>query len=110
VADCGLYTQTLLEYATALLHQVRGKNCSCFPPRLCYAGSIVAHHMGKNLLNHTTEIPVEKTIGEIQQVLVKAHATSILTEYDNGAIKAIMFKIKGKNGQELPFRLPAKAS
>jgi hypothetical protein len=64
--------------------------------------------MGKNLLNYTTEIPVEKTIGEIQQVLVKAHATSILAEYDHGAIKAIMFKIKGKNGQELPFRLPAK--
>ena len=64
--------------------------------------------MGQNLLNYTTEIPVEKTIGEIQQVLVKAHATSILTEYDNGTIKAIMFKFKGKNGQELPFRLPAK--
>ena len=64
--------------------------------------------MGQNLLNYSTEIPVEKAIGEIQQVLVKAHATPILTEYDNGTIKAIMFKIKGKNGQELPFRLPAK--
>jgi hypothetical protein len=56
--------------------------------------------MGQNLLNYTTEIPVEKTIGQIQQVLVKAHATSILTEYDNGAIKAIMFKIRGKNGPD----------
>src|SRR2546421_5708299 len=64
--------------------------------------------MGQKLLNYTTDVPVERTIGEIQQVLVKAHATSILTEYDNGAIKAIMFKIRGKNGQELPFRLPAK--
>jgi hypothetical protein len=64
--------------------------------------------MGQNLLNYTTEIPVEKTVGEIHQALVTAHATSILTEYDHGSIKAIMFKIRGKNGQELPFRLPAK--
>jgi hypothetical protein len=29
VADCGRYTQTLLEYATTLLHQVRGRPPCC---------------------------------------------------------------------------------
>src|SRR2546423_339684 len=77
-----------------------------FPVVLCWQH--LTRHMGQNLLNYTTEIPVEKTIGEIHQALVKAHATSILTEYDRGATKAIMFKIRGKNGQKLPFRLPAK--
>ena len=65
--------------------------------------------MGRKLLNYTTDVPVERTIAEIHQELVRAKATSILTEYDNGEVQAIKFKIRAANGQELPFRLPAKS-
>jgi hypothetical protein len=64
--------------------------------------------MANRLLNYTTEVPTERTIAEIQQVLVQAKATSILTEYEDGEIRAVMFKIRAQGGQELPFRLPAK--
>lgn len=64
--------------------------------------------MSPRLLNYTTDVPVERTIGEIQHALVAAKATSILTEYEDGELRAISFKIRAQHGQELPFRLPAK--
>jgi hypothetical protein len=65
--------------------------------------------MKKLIKNYTTDIPVEKTIAEIQQLLVQNGARGIALEYDErGAIKDIFFKVI-VNKQELPFRLPAKA-
>jgi hypothetical protein len=64
--------------------------------------------MQRNLLNYTTEVPVSRTIAEIQEELVKARATSILTEYEDGEVRAILFKIRIKGGQDLPFKLPAR--
>jgi hypothetical protein len=59
--------------------------------------------------NYTTDIPVERTITEIQKILAQNGARGIALEYDeSGNIKDIFFKII-LNNKELPFRLPAKA-
>lgn len=58
------------------------------------------------LLNYTTEIAVEKTVGEIQAMLSRARASAILSEYDDaGNITALSFKVPTKLGT-LSFRLP----
>jgi tRNA nucleotidyltransferase/poly(A) polymerase len=64
--------------------------------------------MKKLIKNYTTEVPVEKTIAEIQKMLVENGARGIAIEYDElGKIKDIFFRIAVQN-KELPFRLPAK--
>lgn len=63
--------------------------------------------MKKLIKNYTTEIPVEKTMTEIHKLLAENGATGIATEYENGRVRDIFFKIK-VNGKELAFRLPAK--
>ena len=57
------------------------------------------------LLNYTTKIDVEKTIGEIQRMLGKAGAMKIMTDYDEGVISALSFALN-VNGQTIGFRLP----
>jgi hypothetical protein len=58
------------------------------------------------LLNYTTSIDPHKTIAEIQQILAKAGAAAILTEFDDaGNIVALSFKMK-LGEQEISFRLP----
>lgn len=58
------------------------------------------------LLNYTTKVPVEKTIGEIESMLAKSGASKILKDYDTeGNITSISFKILTEKG-ELPFKLP----
>lgn len=58
-----------------------------------------------SLLNYTTKIDVEKTIGEIQKCLASHGASAILTDYEEGYVKAISFKIS-YNDQSVGFRLP----
>lgn len=59
------------------------------------------------LLNYTTSISVEKTVGEIQSKLAKAGAHQILHEYNgNGIVNALSFRIKTQFG-DMAFRLPA---
>jgi hypothetical protein len=59
------------------------------------------------LLNYTTEIAVEKTIGEIYAILAQNKVMGIMSEYDgSGNILAIAFKSKTEFG-EMVFRLPA---
>lgn len=58
------------------------------------------------LLNYTTSISADKTIGEIQQKLARAGAAAILTEYDsNGQVSALSFKIHTRFGL-VPYRVP----
>ncbi len=65
--------------------------------------------MKKLIKNYTTDIPVDKTIAEIQKILAQNGARGIALDYDeDGTIKDIFFKII-LNNKELPFRLPAKA-
>lgn len=60
------------------------------------------------LLNYTTRIPTNKTVGEIQKLLAKAGANAILSEYDNnGEVTAVSFKMSVRNN-EIGFRLPVE--
>ncbi len=45
------------------------------------------------IANHTTSVPVPKTIGEITSLLVEHGARSIHTDYENMEAKAIRFEI-----------------
>lgn len=60
------------------------------------------------LLNYTTSISADKTIGEIQKLLVKAGARAILANYrDDGTIDALSFQMPVENGGQLVgFKLP----
>lgn len=58
------------------------------------------------LLNYTTKIDAFKTISEIQQLLAKAGASAVMTDYDqNGYIVALSFKIRLEDN-DIAFRLP----
>mgnify|MGYP000695156209 CR=1 FL=1 len=59
-----------------------------------------------SILNYTTQIKYEKTIMEIQQILVKHGAKRIMTDYDNGLPSALKFG-KEVNGSMMAFSLPA---
>lgn len=60
------------------------------------------------LLNYTTSISPMKTVMEIQSMLAKAGASSILAEYDtDGNIIALSFRLNNpENNQEMSFKLP----
>lgn len=58
------------------------------------------------LLNYTTTIAVEKSLGEIHRILARAGAKSVLTDYEQGEPSAIAFVIPTAFGDR-PFRLPA---
>ncbi len=59
------------------------------------------------LLNYTTTIKVEKTIGEIQGILVKHGARAILSDYDvDGHINSISFQVETFKGI-ISIKLPA---
>jgi len=58
------------------------------------------------LLNYTTTIQAMKTISEIQNILAKHGARSILTEYGpDGHVKALSFQVATPYG-DLAIRLP----
>ena len=58
------------------------------------------------LLNYTTKIEAAKTVGEIQRILAKHGAKSILTDYDDqGQVEALAFQVNTPHG-EIGFRLP----
>ena len=58
-----------------------------------------------NLPYFSTEIAVEKTIGEIELILSSNKASYIYKKYDNGQVVAIMFTYNVK-GQDINFKLP----
>ena len=59
------------------------------------------------ILNYTTAIGAERTVGEITRLLVQAKATAILTEFEDGVLSALSFRIGTEFGV-LTFRLPAR--
>lgn len=59
------------------------------------------------LLNYSTSIDVTRTVGEITGILVAHGATGIATEYANGDITTLAFRVKTIYG-ELSFKLPAR--
>jgi hypothetical protein len=50
------------------------------------------------LLNYTTKVPVITTIAQIQQILVKHGATDTLTQFSNGRVRALSFKVSTPQG------------
>jgi len=60
------------------------------------------------LLNYTTEVPVARTMGQIQGLLIGAKAQKILTEFTpEGRVSALSFQINSNFGI-LSIRMPAK--
>lgn len=61
------------------------------------------------ILNYTTSINCEKSIGEIQKCLVKHGAHKIVTDYANGLPSAVTFCLT-INDNTVGFSLPANYS
>lgn len=61
----------------------------------------------KTLFMETTEISPEKTICEIEAVLIQYGSHAVLKEYTAGAIEAVSFRIK-VGAQDIPFRIPCR--
>ena len=59
------------------------------------------------ILNYTTAIPPERTVGEITSLLVRKQARSITTEFaENGELRAVSF-VMAVGGMPVRFLLPA---
>lgn len=66
--------------------------------------------MKSNLLNYTTEIAAEKSVGEIQKRLALAGAHQVLHGYDEeGNLSELSFRIKTQFG-DMAFRMPANVA
>lgn len=61
--------------------------------------------MYKSIVCYTTEVSTERTIAEIEQILVRFGAINISKMYDNGQPSALAFQYM-VNGQPLLFKLP----
>ena len=60
-----------------------------------------------SLLNYTTEITAEKSVGEIQKKLAQAGVSQVLHGYDHeGSLTELSFRIKTQFGV-MSFRMPA---
>lgn len=58
------------------------------------------------ILNYTTKVPVDRTLAEIQKILMKIGVRGVLTQYDqSGCITSLSFQTEF-NGQLLAFKLP----
>ena len=59
------------------------------------------------ILNYTTTVDSFKTVSEIEHILVKHHAKSIMKNYDGESITGLSFLID-TGVQQIPVRLPVK--
>lgn len=57
------------------------------------------------LLNYTTKIPPEQTIGEIQKLLSKHGVMAMMTEYEGPNVSAVSFRMN-VGGKPMSFKLP----
>lgn len=61
------------------------------------------------ILNYTTEVPIARTIGQVQGLLVEAGARSIVVEYDGeGEVSGVAFAVDGPFGRQA-YTLPVHA-
>lgn len=58
------------------------------------------------LLNYTTTVPVDRSLNEITKALLKAGATKMMQDYEDGEVVAVSFQVE-LQGQPISFRLPA---
>lgn len=59
------------------------------------------------ILNYTTSIDAFKTVSEIEYILMKHGAKSIMKQYESESITGLAFLID-TGQQQIPIRLPAK--
>ena len=57
------------------------------------------------ILNYSTKVPAEQTIGEIQKMLSKHGVLAMMTEYEGQNVSAVSFKMN-VNGQAIGYKLP----
>ena len=62
--------------------------------------------MSFKIKNYTTEVAVEKTVVEIEQVLLAFGASAIMKEFEDGWLKGVRFIIAVEWGK-MPVMLPA---
>jgi len=55
----------------------------------------------------TTQIDDAKTVAEIQHLLAKQGATSVMVEYAGGSVESLSFRLS-VGEQSIPFRLPCR--
>lgn len=60
------------------------------------------------ILNYTTTIDAYKTVSEIEYILMKHNAKSIMKNYDGNSITGLSFLID-TGSRQIPVRLPVKA-
>lgn len=59
------------------------------------------------ILNYTTTVDSFKTVSEIEYILMKHHAKSIMKNYDGESITGLSFLID-TGAQQIPVRLPVR--
>jgi len=59
------------------------------------------------MLNYTTKIDANQTVGEIQRLLAQKNVKEIMVKYDNGFPSALMFSVCFGN-EMLSYKLPCK--
>lgn len=57
------------------------------------------------LLNYTTKVAVDVTVGQIQKILASHGATAIMLKYDAGELVGMSFRVDTTHGN-LPFSFP----
>lgn len=61
-----------------------------------------------NIKNYTSSVPADRSILQIENILIEMGARNIAKDYDDaGRVQSISFSIKRGEGI-IPFRLPAK--
>lgn len=63
--------------------------------------------MAHVIKNYTSSVPVERTVGRIEQLLAKAGACGILKDYAAGRLIAISFRVNLPTGKLVAVKLPA---
>ncbi len=59
------------------------------------------------ILNYTTEIATERTVGDIQILLARAGARSVQVDYEGGEPEAVTFVLQ-LGGELVAFRVPSR--
>jgi hypothetical protein len=61
-----------------------------------------------NIRNYTSSVPAERSISQIERIIIEMGARNLMKEYDgSGKVDSISFSIKQGEGI-VPFKLPAK--
>jgi hypothetical protein len=59
------------------------------------------------LFMETTQVPDTTTVAQIQHLLSRNGATSVMVEYENGNVNGLAFRLQ-VGDQQVPFKLPCR--